>query len=260
MVIDTVTGFCVLTQDATPQELQLGAASTGVITAAAAPSVCVSSFQVAPPGSNNAELPVSYFVDQTAASVCSEVNANNQRTFDNYQNAVQNWVMAGSVGPPPVVPTYQSFASAWGPNNMGPVPSSISNAAPGTPLPPGTFLTGGSPGGGPGGTLSIPTTPVSAPLPAPVVPAPAPAPTTSAGSGVTQKQISAAANAPPINMTGTTPTTAGSSTTSLPNPSSSGLSLAIIESWLQSSMIDSIPNWALLVAAGVGIYFLMKRH
>jgi hypothetical protein len=234
-----------------------------VIASAAAPNVCVSSFQFAPPTISNAELPASYFVDETANSVCGEVNANNQRAFDNYQNVLQNWVIGGSVGPPPAVPTYQTFASAWAGNNMGPVPASISNAPPGTPLPAGTFFTGGSPGGGPGGTLSIPQVPVSAPLPAPVVPAPAPtpAPTTTAGSGVTQQQITAAANSAPINMTGAPAgTAAGSSTASLPNPSSNAGGLLLIGDWLQSSMFDSIPNWALVVAAGVGIYFLMKRH
>src|SRR5271166_4181159 len=74
MVIDSVTGFCVLDQYATPAELQASQLSAGVNASANAPPVYLSSFQVQP---NNGNLPPSYFVDQTAASVAQEVNAAN---------------------------------------------------------------------------------------------------------------------------------------------------------------------------------------
>jgi hypothetical protein len=259
MVIDTVTGFCVLTGYATPQELQLAAAAPGpsgsINVTQYAPPVYVSNFQTQP---NNGNLPPQYYVDQTAASVAEEVNNENQNLYDNFQIAVQNWVQGGSQGAPPSPPSYQTFSSAWAPNNMGGTPASISTAAPGTPLAPGTVLTGGSPAAGTLSVVNAPSIPTQALQPVAPAAAPAPVISTLAPGVVTQAQLQAATNSPPVDVTGNAPGAAAPASAASSGSSAPG-ALASITAWLEGESFGVIPNWLLVAAGGAALLYLFAK-
>lgn len=90
-------------------------------------------------------------------------------------------------------------------------------------------------------SLPVPAPAPSSPTPAPSTPPPAAQPSPgAAGSGVTQQQISSAATSAPVNVSGTAAVAAS------PSPFA----------FLTDTAIDGIPNWALLVAAGLGLMLI----
>jgi hypothetical protein len=52
----------------------------------------------------------------------------------------------------------------------------------------------------------------------------------------------------------------GASGSTAPGPASTTQTVSTASNWFTDSMIDSIPNWALLAAAAVGVYLFMGHH
>ena len=218
--------------------------------AACAPPVYVSSWT---PSSTPSDWgSPSYALNNQAQGTAGQVNAQNARLYQGWQTALLNWQMQGSKGSPPPCPTYVTFNQYWSTMNLGPVPPTISTAAPGTPLPAGTILTGAlAPGGagyplsGPQATLPYPKQSAAAPVQS-NAPSPTPIPSVSPQA---QSNAPSPSVAPPSSgflqtlqnivtgggaAVGTTPSTTGN--------------------WF-----DGIPNWAVLAAAGLGVFLLWPK-
>lgn len=212
-----------------------------------APPVCQSSFT---PSSNPSDwTQASYAINNTAAGVCSQVNDENGRRYQAYQNALENWSNYGGPQPPP--PTYVTFNDYWSQQRLGPAPASVSLAPAGTQIPSSGYTTGALAPGGSGYALVGPATP-----PAVAQPSIPPA-------QITQQQLAQATNTPPVSPgPGDVTTGAGDHA---PSSSSGGASSggaggsASTRNFLTDTSIDSIPNWVLLAAAAALIFFLVKK-
>jgi len=226
--------------------------------AACAPPVYVSSWT---PSSTPSDWgSPSYALNNQAQGTAGQVNAQNARLYQGWQTALLNWQMQGSKGPPPPCPTYVTFNQYWSTMNLGPAPATISTAPPGTPLPAGTILTGALAPGGAGYPLSGPQAtlpyPKQSSAPAPVQSnAPAPQLVVSPASNTPSPQ--AQSNAP-------SPTVAPPSTgflATLQNIASqvTGGGAATGTASTSGNWFDGIPNWAVLAAAGVGVFLLWPR-
>jgi hypothetical protein len=250
-ILDVQTGMCMDPRYAHPADIAAAAAATNVDVGAAAPPVCQSSFT--PSSTPSDWTNPNYALNNTAAGTCSQVNDQNGRLYQQYQTAVQNWVMNGSQGPAPAPPNYVTFDDYWSTMNIGPAPSSVSTAPPGTPIPSSGFTTGDLAPGGAGYPI---TSGAAAPSPAPIIATPP--------AQITQKQLSQATNAPPVNV-GTVPVAAPTPSAAAPPSGSSagtstgGSALPSSLSFLTETSVGSVPNWVWLAGGAVLLFFLMSR-
>jgi len=150
-----------------------------------APPVYTSSFvaQV-----NTGSLPVSYYNDQTAATVVDQVNVYNSNLYAQYLNALNNYLQTpGAALPSP--PVYEDPATIYAQQGLGPLPSSVGQAPAGTPMPTNLTPDTLNPISNQVPALNAPTPPAALPAPPPqtggtIPPASPPsAPITSAPSG-----------------------------------------------------------------------------
>lgn len=195
-----------------------------------------------------------YAINNQAQGTAGQVNAENARRYQGWQTSLKNWQMQGSHGSPPGCPTYVTFDQYWSTMNLGPAPASISKAAPGTPLPAGTILTGdlaaggaGYPLSGPQATLPYPKQTAVAPKPVVQSNAPSPTPIPAASS---QGQSNAPAPASVVPSSGGFLQILSGV---LPGPSAAPTSTGI------TNWFDGIPNWAVIAAAGLGVILLWPK-
>jgi len=244
-ILDVQTGFCMAPSYGNAADIAAAAATSGVNVAAAAPPVYTSSF--VPSADPTQWLATSYGVQNTAASLVNQINRINANLYANYQNAVTDAVMTNSAIPPP--PTYQTFQSAWAGEGLGPAPGTVGTAPVGTPMPvyPTDTQNPISSGFAPSGLIPAPAIPIV---------------TTPPAGQITQQQMAATTNAPPVSSA-----LVPASMTSQPDlpvpPSgttgSSSTPLQPVINFLTEAPIASIPNWIWIAAAGVALFVFMGK-
>jgi hypothetical protein len=131
-----------------------------------APPVYTSSFvaQV-----NTGSLPVSYYDDQTAATVVDQVNVYNSNAYAQYLNALNNYLMYPGVALP-TPPVYEDPGTIYAQQGLGPLPSSVGQAPAGTPMPTNLTPDTLNPISNQVPALNAPTPPAVSPAPPPQQP------------------------------------------------------------------------------------------